>query len=319
MKAVLFSDLPKAAVDVLDEDYTTKVLLKSKTGKIPVPQLGPVVFTIEDEVKGAKGVEGKITAKFAFKGVSFDKVTLKGDKYAVEMSKDFSGVKVKVKGDPLDVQSLAVSAEHKCSAIALTAAADKKKFAASAVAPILKYGLFGGDVSYVSSSGAFSYNVGASALFNGIFGSVVYSSKAIASFAFSYSPIAKLTLATMFASDKPTNATVGFKYEVDPSLNIACKSSKDVPSAVATYKLSKDATLAFSATSKYADMSAKPTFGFQLTVDKRPQSRADLQKEARARPVRRRWRAASDHRGQGTAPQTAPRRRRPHCQLITGF
>jgi hypothetical protein len=36
---------------------------------------------------------------------------------------------------------------------------------------------------------------------------------------------------------------VGFKYEVDSCLNIACKSSKDVPSAVATYKLSKDATV----------------------------------------------------------------------------
>ena len=80
VKPVVFADLCKAATDVLDNDYTTKTLLKAKTAKIPFPQVGPVVLTIEDEVKGAKGVEGKLTAKFAYQGVSFDKIALKGDK-----------------------------------------------------------------------------------------------------------------------------------------------------------------------------------------------------------------------------------------------
>lgn len=268
VKPVVFSDLCKTACEVLDDDYTTKYLIKAKTAKIPLPltDVGPLVLTIEDEVKGSKGVEGKLTAKFAFQGISFDKVTLKGDKYGVEASKDLSGVKLKVKGDPFDVGGVAVNAEYKTPAAALTAEADKKTISASAVSSSFKYGLFGGSLKYCVKSTDLAYNVGASLIYNGIFGAVVYSSKKVASFAVSYSPLPKLSVAATYASDKK-DATVGIKYcDVKPGLSLAAKSTSTTPSAVAVFKLAKDATVVLSATSKYANISAKPTFGLQLTI-----------------------------------------------------
>jgi len=264
-KPIVFADIQKSAIDILDDDYTSKVLLKAKTGKFPVPQLGPVQLTIEDECKGAKGVEGTLTAKFAYQGVSFDKVKLKGDKYAVEASKSVSGVKFKYKGDPLDIKSAALSAEYKNPTLALTAAADKKKFAASAVSSVFKCGLFGGDFSYASSNGALSFNLGASALVSSFFASVVYSSKSVASFALSYAATPKLSLAAAFSTEK-TDATVGFKYNACSNMTVAAKTTTSSPSAVVTYKLAKDATFAVAATSKFADIAAKPTFGMQLTI-----------------------------------------------------
>lgn len=99
----------------------------------------PLSFTIEDEIKGVKGIEGTLTAKYKepYTGVTFDKIKLKGNTLNYEASKMIEGVKIKAKGDPSDLNSTAASAEFKAPKYTLFAAADKKKVSASVTtAPI---------------------------------------------------------------------------------------------------------------------------------------------------------------------------------------
>lgn len=266
VKPVFFADLCKAAVDLNNDDYTSKMILKAKTGKVPVPQVGPVKFTLEHEVKPSSDVKGSIAAKFACMGISFDKVKLKGSSYAVEASKKVNGVDFKGKGNPEDFSSLSLAAESKTAAYAITASADKKKIAGSAVAPLGTLGLFGGDITYTNSSGAIAYNVGVSAMIDTITATLLLSSKSVASFALHYVVSPKLTVAATCTSEM-TDATVGCKIaDVSPGLSVGLKTTKDAPSAVAVYKLSDSASFIFSASSKYDSMD-KPAFGWQLNIE----------------------------------------------------
>jgi len=263
MAPPVFGDLLKAAADVLGDDYTSKFLLKAKSS----PASMPVSFTIEDEIKGAKGVEGTLTAKYKepYSGVTFDKIKLKGNSVSYEASKVIEGVKFKVKGDPADVNATSGSAELKSPFYALTAAGDKKKVSASMTAAPIRFGVIGCDATYTLSGGAISYNAGATYALGALFGGVVYSSKKIFSFACLWSPHPKLAVAATLDSDKK-EPTVGFKYGLAPTVTLGAKTTKDTLSLVYINKLGKDATLVVGATSKYAEINAKPVLGCSLTI-----------------------------------------------------
>lgn len=100
---------------------------------------------------------------------------------------------------------------------------------------------------------------------NTLFGGIVYSSKKIFTLALSWSPIPKLTVAATIDSEKK-EPTVGFKFGIAPSVTVGAKTTKETISLVYVNKLGKDATLVIGATSKYADMNAKPALGASLTI-----------------------------------------------------
>jgi len=258
-----FSDLLKVASDVLGDDYTSKYLVKAKSA----PSSMPVSFTIEDEIKGGKGVEGTLTCKYKepYSGVTFDKIKLKGSKVNYEASKSIEGVKLKAKGDPTDLNSTSGSAEFKTKSYALTAAADKKCASASATFSPIAFGVIGCDATYTLSGGAIAYNAGLSYTFKSLFGGIIYSSKKIATLALCWSPVPELSVAATVDSDKK-EPTVGIKYGLTPTITVGAKTTKESLALVYVNKLGKDATVVVGATSKYADIQAKPTFGATLTI-----------------------------------------------------
>mmetsp|Transcript_6436 Transcript_6436/g.9049 ORF Transcript_6436/g.9049 Transcript_6436/m.9049 type:complete len:264 (+) Transcript_6436:49-840(+) len=259
----VFGDITKPALDILGDDYTKKILLKAKAS----PKSCPVGFTVEDEIT-SKGVDGTLTLKYKepLTGITFDKLKLKGKSYSYEASKVIEGIKVKAKGDPTDYKTTSVSAEFKGPLYTLTAGADKSKISGSIAASAFAGAIIGGDATYGLANGSVAYNCGASYLINTIFASIVYSSKNIFSFALSWSPIPKLTVAASIDSDKK-EPTVGLKYSLSPPLSIGAKTTKDTLSLVYVNKLGKDASIVLGAETKYKDMAyAKPTFGATITI-----------------------------------------------------
>lgn len=79
------------ALDLLGDDYTGKISLKCKKSA------GPISVTIETERGGGGALSSKIGGKFAYSGLSFDKVQLKADGgHVIETSlKPYPGVKVR--------------------------------------------------------------------------------------------------------------------------------------------------------------------------------------------------------------------------------
>jgi len=261
----VFDDIAKPAGDVLSDDYLSKYLLKVKCAPKAMPGCA---FTIEDEVKGS-AVEGKLTLKYLepATGISFDKLTVKGSTYGVEASKTVSGVKFKGKVNPHDLSSFSGSAELKSKDSAVTAAVDKKKLSGSATAAPFPSASLGVCASYPLNGDALSWSLGAAGTLSGIFGSCVYTSKKVFNFGLMFKPLPKLTLAATANSTGADSATVGVKHGgLAPNLTVGLKTTTDALHLVCVKKFGKDASLQIGASSKYADLAAKPGFGAQITI-----------------------------------------------------
>ena len=68
-----YSDISKPSKDLLNDDYTSSIVLKCKSAA------GPVGVTIETERSSAGTLSSKVGGKFSYAGLNFDKLQAKAD------------------------------------------------------------------------------------------------------------------------------------------------------------------------------------------------------------------------------------------------
>lgn len=170
-----FSDISKAPTDLLKDDYTSSVTLKSKV------KAGPVAVTIETERSGAGALSSKVGGKFAYAGLNFDKLQAKADgSNVLETSlAPCKGCKMTFKAN----KGADLGVEYTAGSIVTTGSLDvlnMSKLSASTCMGVTPDINVGGDLSYGLSgdkAGLSSYNVGASYSTGPLFASVTSASK----------------------------------------------------------------------------------------------------------------------------------------------
>mmetsp|Transcript_39312 Transcript_39312/g.80190 ORF Transcript_39312/g.80190 Transcript_39312/m.80190 type:complete len:265 (-) Transcript_39312:338-1132(-) len=192
-----FADIAKGPNDLLNEDYTTKVSLKCKKAA------GPVAVTLETNRGSGGALSSKIGGKFAYAGLSFDKVQLTADGGSVLETSlvPASGVKVSFKGN----KGADLGIDYTKGSLVATGKLDVKdmsKFSTSACMGLSSGVTLGGDATYAMSgkTGISAFNVGAS---------------------YSSGPL----FANVTSASKMSQFNVGMSYKVNSDLTIASSST----------------------------------------------------------------------------------------------
>jgi len=231
-----FADLLKAPKDLLADDYTTKLTLKSKK------DAGPATVTVEAE-KAASGVVAKVSSKFAFGGINFEKLQLTADGgYALETSlAPVNGVSFNFKGSS---KASDLGLDYVTKSVFATAVLDAQslsKVSASAVVEVSDGIHVGADTTYAISgatTGFSGVNVGASYARGPVFASATTSSKfSQISLGVTYKVHDDLIIAThtSHSSSKPYDILgVGIKYNTPLGVLKAKGSGDGVLSACLT-------------------------------------------------------------------------------------
>lgn len=160
--------------DILSEDYTDKVTLKAKKNA------GPVAVTLETARGSGGALSSKVGTKFAYAGLSFDKVQLTADGGQVLETSlvPCEGVKLSFKGN----KGADLGIDYTKGNLYATGVLDVKdmsKVSTSACLGLASGFTVGGDATYALSgkTGFSAYNVGASYSQGKLFASVTSASK----------------------------------------------------------------------------------------------------------------------------------------------
>jgi voltage-dependent anion channel protein 2 len=169
-----YGDIAKAPKDILSEDYTDKVTLKAKKNA------GPVAVTLETARGSGGALSSKVGTKFAYAGLSFDKVQLTADGGQVLETSlvPCEGVKLSFKGN----KGADLGIDYTKGNLYATGVLDVKdmsKVSTSACLGLASGFTVGGDATYALSgkTGFSAYNVGASYSQGKLFASVTSASK----------------------------------------------------------------------------------------------------------------------------------------------
>lgn len=188
----LLSELNKR-IDLLNDDYTSKISLKCKKNA------GPVAVTIETERGSGGALSSKVGTRFAYAGLSFDKAQLKADGgHVLETSlAPAPGVKVSFKGN----KGADLGIDYTKGSFYATGTLDVKDmsmFSTSACVGLASGVTLGGEATYGLSgkTGITAFNVGAS---------------------YSTGPL----LASVTSASKMSQVNVGVLYKVNDELSIA--------------------------------------------------------------------------------------------------
>jgi len=252
-----FSDIAKTPTDILNEDYTSKISLKCKKSA------GPVKVTLETK-RGPQGVlSSKVGTKFAYAGLSFDKVQLLADGGQVFESSltPYSGVKLSFKGN----KGADLGCDYKSGNFFATGKLDVKdmsQFSTSGCYGMSSGISVGGNATYNMSgkSGISAFNIGTSYSSGPFFASVTSSNK-VSQFNLStmYKVNANLTLAssTTHSSTKSFDlVSVGGLYKA-PFGDVKAKVGSDgLVSACIIKKVASDVTVTASGSVAASDPSA---------------------------------------------------------------
>lgn len=172
--ATKFADIAKGPKDLLSDDYTNKISLKCKKAA------GPVAVTIESTRAAGGAVSSKIGSKFAYSGLSFDKLqmTAEGGHVLETSLKPMPGVSISFKGN----KGADLGIDYTKGSLYATSTLDVKdmsRFSASACYGVTPEFKLGGDATYGISgkTGLTAFNVGASYSTGQLFASVTSSSK----------------------------------------------------------------------------------------------------------------------------------------------
>jgi len=161
-------------VDLLNEDYTSKVSLKCKKAA------GIASVTIETERGSGGALSSKVGTKFSYAGLSFDKVQLKADGGQVLETSlvPASGVKLSFKGN----KGADLGINYTNGNFIATGSLDVKemsKFSSSACVGLSSGITVGGNATYsmAGTTGISAFNVGTSYSSGPLFASVSTASK----------------------------------------------------------------------------------------------------------------------------------------------
>ncbi len=171
-----FSDISKPSSDLLGNDYCSNVTLKAKG-----LSAGPVKVSIETERSAAGTLSSKVGTKFAYAGLSFDKLDAKADGTNVLETSlvPCPGCKMTFKAN----KGADLGLEYTAGKMTTTGSLDvlnMSKFSTSACIGVSPAINLGGDLSYNLSgdkAGLSSYNVGASYASGPVYASVTSSNK----------------------------------------------------------------------------------------------------------------------------------------------
>jgi voltage-dependent anion channel protein 2 len=242
--------------DLLTDDFTTSISLKCKKSA------GPVAVTIET-TRCAKGaLSSKVGSKFAYSGLSFDKVqaTASGGHVLETSYKAAPGVVLSFKGN----KGADLGVDYTNGSLFATGVLDVKdmsKLSASACLGMSSGAKIGGDATYALSgkTGITSFNLGASYATGPVFASVTTSSKfAEFNLGLLYKVNNDLTLAskTTHSSSKVCDCVgVGAAYKAPVGLVKAKFASGGVLSASFIKDVAPSVTLTLSGSIVASDMS----------------------------------------------------------------
>jgi len=263
-----FADIAKGPLDLLNEDYASKVGLKCKKAA------GPVQVTL-DATQDAKtgAISSKIGTKFVYAGLNFDKLQFEADgAHTLETSlSPYPGFSLSFKGN----KAADLGLDYCSGRVFTTTKLDVKSMSAvSNSATIgLKGGvILGGDVTYAMSgktTGITSYNIGASYATGPLFAAVTTANKlADVNVAVMYKVNNGLTLAssTTHSSAKPLQViAVGGLYKSSFGDIKAKVGSNGVVSASLIKEIAPKVTLTASGSVSKGDLSTLK-YGFGIVM-----------------------------------------------------
>lgn len=261
-----FADISKPSKDLLNDDYTTSLTLKSKT------KAGPVNVTLETERSPAGTLSSKVGTKFSYAGLNFDKLQAKADgSNVLETSLiAFEGCKLTFKAN----KGADVGVEYTAGDVTTTGSLDvlnMSKFSTSAcfgVAPGINVG---GNLAYNLSgdkSGVAGYNLGASYTAGPLFASVTSAKLSSVNVGLLYKVNGDLSLATSstHSSSKPVDMlAIGGSYSGLSNVGTikAKVGSNGVTSACIAREIAPKVNLTVSGSISGADVS---TFKYGLGI-----------------------------------------------------
>lgn len=252
-----FADIEKPLSDLLNDDYTSKVSLKVKK------PAGPVTVTLETERSSAGALNAKISTKFAYAGLSFDKIQFKPDgTYAYETSvKPVDGATVSFKG----ANGADLHIDYCSGKFVTNTVFDVKDMAkvSSAGTANLAPGIFiGGNMTYAlgDKAGFSAYNVGANYSKGPLFASLT-STKKVSSFKvglkYDVNSTTSIASSTTHSADKPFDTfCVGGKHKADFGTVKAKIGCNGVLSACLVKEVAPKVTLTASGSAPATDISA---------------------------------------------------------------
>lgn len=204
-----FSDIGKAPADLLNDDFTSKVSLKVKKNA------GPVAVTLESERGSGGAIDAKVATKFAYAGLSFDKVQFKPDgTYVLETSMTpLDGSKVSFKGS----KGADLCLDYKTGRFVTNTVIDVKdmaKFSTAATANLAPGIFVGGNMTYATGdkAGFSAFNIGAN---------------------YSKGPL----FTHITSTNKVSSFNLGIKYDVNPTVSIASSTTHSVAKPLDTFSV----------------------------------------------------------------------------------
>lgn len=252
-----FADIAKAPSDLLNDDFSSKISLKLKK------PAGPVSVTLETERGTGGALSAKVAGKFAYAGLSFDKVQFKPDgTYVLETSMNPApGANVAFKGSK--GADLCVDySTGKFVTNSVFDVKDMKKISTAATAALAPGIYCGGNMTYSlgEKSGMSAYNFGASYSKGPLFTSITSENK-ISSFnlGIKYDVNAETSIASFssHSSEKPLDAfTIGGQYKAGFGTIKAKVGSDGLLSACLIKEVAPKVTVTASAFAPAKDLSA---------------------------------------------------------------
>lgn len=209
-----FEDISKAPLDILTDDYSSKVTLKCKK------PAGPFAVTLETERGSGGALSSKVGAKFSYAGLKFDKVQFKPDgSNVLETSlSPYDGCVLSFKGG----KGADLGVDYTKGSFVGTGTLDVKemsKLSTSACVGLAGGINIGGEATYNISgkAGISSFNVGGNYSKGPLFASATTASKmSQVNVALMYSVNDKLTLASSSTHSSATpieSASIGALYK----------------------------------------------------------------------------------------------------------
>jgi voltage-dependent anion channel protein 2 len=262
---VKFADIAKGPSDLLGDDYSTKTTLKCKKSA------GPLAVTIETDRSGTGALTSKVGTKFAYAGLSFDKVQLKPDgSNVLETSiKPYPGLSTTFKGG----KGADLGFDYAAGPLRLTGSFDVKDLSRVSTSACLSAGngiLVGGDAVYsATAKGLSAFNVGASYATGPLFACVTTVDKiSSVKVDLSYAVNSHLTVASTSSHNSASSLpvfTVGGKYTAGFGDVKAKFASDGSISACVIKEVAPKVTITGSATAPSADMS-KLKYGIGIVM-----------------------------------------------------
>jgi len=264
--ATKFGDIAKGPLDLLGDDYTNKVTLKSKK------PAGPIAVTIETERNASGGLVSKVGGKFAYAGLSFDKVqhTPVGSLVLESSISPYPGLKLSFKGH----KGADLGIDYKNGGFASTTKFDVKEFSKLSTSGCLSMssGLTaGGAITYsIKDKKVNAADVGASYSTGPLFAAVT-TRDMVSTYHLSclYKVNDDISIATSSShsySKKIDDVVIGGSFKAGNYGNIKAKAGMDrVVSACVTKEVSPGVSVTASGSIKGMDKSTF-TYGLGITM-----------------------------------------------------